>query len=154
MFLAADSRNRRSAVLVDIDGVLCDNTERLQKHLENGNWDHWFAEILEDRPNVGWVQLVNMLYHSGHRIVLLTARTEAVREQTKEWMDRHWVPYHDLVMRGQGEEWAGCKQNKLEGLKEQYNIVLAIDDDSHHCAMFEAAGIPTIRAHSDHPVRT
>ena len=74
-------------IFFDIDGVLTIETEGFGE------------EVYADRtPNKSAIPVVNRLYKMGHQIVLWTARFEEDREVTMNWLRKHGVKYHTLIM--------------------------------------------------------
>ena len=70
---------------VDIDGTLCVETNRW--------WEYDVAAPIQEA-----IHKVNALFGQGHKIIIHTARPEKDREVTEEWLDKHKVRYHRLVM--------------------------------------------------------
>lgn len=140
-------------VVIDIDGVLCDNSEALS-HFARMNpdalgnesheaWDKWYA-LLPDHPSSpGWVALCGAL-SLGQNVVLLTARPEALRKTTESWLDQEGVQYDRLVMWDPSTTaWSYCKEMFV--ISHRQEILLAVDDSEHHVLMYERYGIPCIR---------
>jgi hypothetical protein len=83
--------------LIDIDGTITDDVpneepERMQ-HVQP------FPDALE---------ILNKWYDEGHVITFFTSRTEAHREVTEAWLDKHGFKYHGLLMgkpRGGNYHW-------------------------------------------------
>ena len=71
----------------DIDGTLTVET--------NG-----FGNFIYSRrtPNLTMIDNVNKLYNKGHMIILWTSRFEEDRKVTEEWLKKHNIKYHKLVM--------------------------------------------------------
>ena len=72
---------------IDIDGVLCTNTE---------------GEYEDAKPYPEVIEKVNKLYDEGHRIILYTARGSTTgidwRQVTEKQMRKWGVRYHELVL--------------------------------------------------------
>lgn len=83
--------------LIDIDGTITDDVpneepERMETCLP-------FPDALET---------VNKWYDQGHQICFFTSRTEAHREVTQKWLDKHGFKYHSILMgkpRGGNYHW-------------------------------------------------
>lgn len=83
--------------LIDIDGTITDDVpneepERMETCLP-------FADALET---------VNKWYDQGHQICFFTSRTEAHREVTENWLNKHGFKYHSILMgkpRGGNYHW-------------------------------------------------
>jgi len=51
---------------------------------------------------------VNKWYDQGHMIYFFTSRTEALREITEQWLDKHGFKYHGIIFgkpRGGNYHW-------------------------------------------------
>ena len=72
-----------NSYLVDIDGILTNET---QGH-----------DFISRTPNNGNIACVNSLYQ-GNIITLYSSRLEEDREVTVEWMKKHGVKYHMLIL--------------------------------------------------------
>ncbi len=71
-------------IIIDLDGTIC-TEERM------------FSRALA-KPNAGSVENVNRLYEQGHTIIIYTARTWMEFEMTTDWLQKHGVKYHQLMM--------------------------------------------------------
>jgi 3-deoxy-D-manno-octulosonate 8-phosphate phosphatase KdsC-like HAD superfamily phosphatase len=142
--LLADDRNRRTLAIFDIDGVLISNSSEMRQYIEEmrigaygtHDWLGWHSE--GNHPShPGWVVMLNLLYHCGVTIALVTARMEHIYEHTISELLRHGVNY-DLLIMGRN------KAEVLFELRQEFNVVLAVDDDPAHIARYMAADLPAI----------
>jgi len=83
--------------LVDIDGTICDDipNEEPERMVT--------AKLYPDA-----LEILNKWYSEGHIITFFTSRTEAHREITESWLDKHGFKYHGLLMgkpRGGNYHW-------------------------------------------------
>ncbi len=69
---------------VDIDGTL---TVEKDGH-----------EYESRTPNHPIIKKINKLYEQGHMIILFSARWEADRKVTKDWLKKYGVKYHGLIL--------------------------------------------------------
>lgn len=154
--LKCDDRNKRDVVIFDIDGVLADNYARMEAYKANklAGGEGWLGTVWEDfdpnddPPHAGWVQLAKMLWRDGYYIILVTARQEVRREDTDTWMQAHGVEY-DLLIMWPGPDTIGYYEYKREAaaeLVQNFNVVLAVDDDPQHCRTYEELGVPALIA--------
>ncbi len=91
--LGEDVRN----FLIDIDGTICDDipNEEPERMVT--------AEMYPDA-----LEVCNKWYDEGHIITFFTSRTEAHREITEAWLEKHEFKYHGLLMgkpRGGNYHW-------------------------------------------------
>lgn len=92
-------------IIVDIDGTIADNTDRLHLIKENNppKWDEFFKACGSDKPIQNVIDIINTL-DEYYEIIYCTGRSEICRNETEEWLlDK--TPYcHDvLLMRKQGD---------------------------------------------------
>tara|TARA_R100000008_G_C3574127_1_gene164092 strand:+ start:1093 stop:1407 length:315 start_codon:yes stop_codon:yes gene_type:complete len=83
--------------LIDIDGTITDDVpneepERMETCL----------------PYEGSVDQINQWYDEGHTITFFTSRTDAHKEITETWLEKHGYKYHNLLLnkpRGGNYHW-------------------------------------------------
>ena len=154
--LQATDRNRRLAVIFDIDGVVCDNhQENLQyrRDLEERDID-WRDPLVWDefhspnfRSHAGWVRLTEILYRVGYQVVFLTARNQKHRADTQTWLQREGARYEYMIMWDPDSyDWHAFKRQVTEEIMQVSDVLLAVDDHPRHVAMYRELGIPTIQA--------
>jgi hypothetical protein len=83
--------------LIDIDGTVTDDVPNEEP--ERMKYVQPFPDALD---------ILNRWYDEGHIITFFTSRTEAHREVTEEWLNRHGFKYHGLLMnkpRGGNYHW-------------------------------------------------
>ncbi|MCX7743640.1 MAG: phosphoheptose isomerase [Flavobacteriales bacterium] len=83
--------------LIDIDGTICEDIPNEEP--ERMETAALFPDALET---------INRWYDEGHVITFFTSRTEAHREVTERWLNRHGFKYHGLLMgkpRGGNYHW-------------------------------------------------
>lgn len=146
-----------TAVIWDLDGVLCDNSQELHDYImENPNtvdtveyWQEWFDGIGFHEPSPHWTLLAQMLSDAGHQSIILTGRPVTTRLATLEWLDYHEVNYDHLCMSPGGNgNFHGSKESHLVELMKNFSIKLAFDDSEHWCDLYRRYGIPTIHVHT------
>lgn len=83
--------------LIDIDGTICDDIPNEEPERMGD------AALYPDA-----LEKINQWYDEGHIITFFTSRTEAHREITTYWLDKHGFKYHGLLMgkpRGGNYHW-------------------------------------------------
>lgn len=91
----------RKLIVVDIDGTLtnCDHRQHLA---QQRRWDDFYGKMSDDLPVEPIIEMVKSLYNQGYFVLLLTGRPEEHRGKTVNWLFKHNVPYHTLIMRPNG----------------------------------------------------
>lgn len=134
----------RKDIICDIDGTLCDISDRL--HLVKSNakkdWAAFFRNIPFDKPRMEIIEKVQELSKS-YNIVLVSGRPEDYKAQTIEWMKTYGVPYETLIMRKSGDFRADdiVKQEILDAYFDKSQIELVIDDRPRVIRMWQANGL-------------
>ena len=96
--------------LIDIDGTITDD-------VPNAEPDRMSVVL----PYEGAKETLNKWFDEGHVITFFTSRTEAVRDITEAWLDKHGFKYHGLLMgkpRGGNYHWVDnhiVKATRYEG---------------------------------------
>lgn len=124
--------NNPDAVMVDIDGTLA-------KMKDRGPFD--WARVGEDDPVERVIEIVNMYFLSGKRIVVMSGRDSVCRKETIAWLDKHEVPFDSLFMRAEND------MRKDSIVKHElfwahvapfYNVQLVLDDRLQVVEMWRA----------------
>ena len=130
-------------VIFDIDGTLADISERVH-HVRRKpkNWQAFNAGMAQDKAIQSMVKLCNMLYAAGIRIVLCSGRNERNRPETVEWLEKHGVNYHELLLRKDGDfrSDAVIKREVLQGM-DKSKILFVVEDRSRVVEMWRAEGL-------------
>lgn len=63
------------------------------------DWATYFSLCGSDEPNWPVIGILRLLWKDGYNIRILTGRSLSVRDVTEEWLLKHAVPYHTLIMR-------------------------------------------------------
>ena len=110
------------AVIVDIDGTLIRDNQRVEK----------VYEYIEDMDDTA--------------IFIITARNEAQRESTVRQLDDLDIDYDELFMKPEDNEETAQAYKKMvaERLLQTYNVILAIDNDSANRQAFRDLGITAL----------
>ena len=92
-------------IAVDIDGVLCEEMEN--------NWQYYHKCV----PIQHSIDLVNKLFSNGHIIVIYSARLNCDYIVTKDWLDKHNVRYHKLILgKFKADKYVDDRHDSLENL--------------------------------------
>ena len=134
--------------IIDLDGVVADVRHRLH-HLEvrPKEWDAFFAAARDDDAYPEGLAIVDTL-GQDHEIVFLTGRPARLRDATLEWLDRHGLGGHRLVMRSERDRRPASvvKLELLEDLARDRRIGVVVDDDPGVLDAARRAGYPVFVA--------
>jgi hypothetical protein len=138
-----------SAVIVDLDGTLCDISHR--RHLVEGDkkeWGKFFDGILQDKVN-GWCQLIiRGLISTGVDIVFVTGRPEKCRASTTQWLSYNGLGGFPVYMRQTNDFRKDdvAKQDIYEfKIRPFYNILFCIDDRQQVVDMWRKMGLTCLQ---------
>ena len=137
---------RNDTVVFDLDGTIADNMTYEKHHKgKKGKHPDFAKEALAVGVNEDIVEKMHKARDKGENIVILTARSAHYREETKQWLHKHGIPYDGLVMRPTGDSKQKDKSLKRELLEEdilpKFDVKKAYDDKKKNRKMFESLGI-------------
>ena len=92
-------------IIVDIDGTIANNTERLHLIKENNppKWDEFFKACGSDKPIQNVIDIINTL-DEYYEIIYCTGRSEICRKETQKWLLENTESCYDtLLMKKQGD---------------------------------------------------
>lgn len=139
------------AVIVDMDGTLA-NVSGMRHYVkgDHKNFDAFhksaclFAPVNEEVREYLWdVADPDFL---GFAILIVTARKRMWGDLTKQWLDKHRVPYDRIYMRANddGRRDYLVKKDILRRIRGQgYNVVMAVDDNPNVIRLWQEEGIHT-----------
>lgn len=85
--------------IFDLDGTLADDSHRWHHVTTSGDWDAYYAQCPADKPIMHIVEVAKALKSAGFSIVIVTGRSETVRQETEAWLVQHGILYTELIMR-------------------------------------------------------
>jgi predicted secreted acid phosphatase len=138
---------KKKAIIVDLDGTLCNNPHRLDFKAKSHK-DYWplYEHIPEDIPNEWCVELIRMIELWGTQIIFLTARPDWARNMTLSWLETYsgLAPFnYRLIM--MPNDWEGditdFKESIITEIFKKFEISFAIDDNMDIVKMYESHGI-------------
>jgi hypothetical protein len=71
-------------IIIDMDGTICTEERTHSRSMA--------------KPLANAVESVNGLYDEGHTIIIYSARTWMEYEMTVDWLSRHGIKYHQLML--------------------------------------------------------
>lgn len=85
-------------VVCDLDGGIA-NTKHRDYLLHKKDWERYNKACRDDAPVRSLIAVLNGLALQGYVVVLLSGRSNAVRDETVEWLMENGVSYHHLLLR-------------------------------------------------------
>lgn len=124
------------AVLVDVDGTVALMGDR-------GPFD--WSRVGVDTPNGPVISVVRALYAAGHRIVVMSGRSDECRTDTETWLSEHLgVPCSGPFMRAAGDfrKDAVVKRELFDThVRDTYDVVCVLDDRDQVVEAWRAMGL-------------
>lgn len=129
--------------IFDIDGVVltCPYWEDIEEFYQN----------VHSCTPVDWaVYLVNALHKQGIKIIFITARNVKVKGTTFMQLRDCFDFNFKLYMRGRYDLRIDheMKEEYLNEIEKEYDVVLAVDDNEENCNMYRRHGITTLRVYN------
>lgn len=124
--------SKKPAIIVDLDGTLCDVDHRV--HHVSGAKKDWiqFNELLvHDKLNHWCFELIEAMSARGYSIIFITGRSEGYRDLTEAWLKKHNVSFNLLFMRGvlDHREDADVKEDIYKLVVDKnYRVLFVVDD--------------------------
>jgi hypothetical protein len=128
--------------IFDIDGTLADLSHRL--HFITGekkDWAGFYADCEHDKPIPEVIEIARCLIDAGNTLVMITGRSDEIRYDTEDWLEKHGV-WGDVLMRKQGDHRDDCvvKSELLDTLPVD-KIAGVFEDRQQVVDMYRARGL-------------
>lgn len=137
--------SRQPAVLVDMDGTLCDVSSVIHLQSEPDGFTSFHEACRQCPPHPAVIEWCLDHHSRGHAILIVTSRDAWTRELTEQWLSEHLpVPISGLHMRPDGDFRSNThvKREIHSKLIGTYEIRAAIDDDPEILELWQEFGIP------------
>ena len=134
------------AVIFDIDGTLADSKHRLQ-YIEKKpkQWDKFYSEAINDKYIPAVYNKYKQYKKAGHKIIILTGRSEVSRTVTEEWLHKKEIQYDLLLLcpdKLTNTPQHKVKETMIETLLPFYKITVAYDDNQLMQEVYDKFSIP------------
>lgn len=131
--------DREKAIVVDMDGTLA--------HMVSRGPFEWHR-VGEDTLDEVVFELVKFYKSTGHTVLVTSARDGVCLEQTREWLERHGVPYDKLIMKPENDSRKDVivkMELYVKYIHQKYDVKVAIDDRSQVCKLWRALGLKCLQ---------
>ena len=140
---------KRDAILVDLDGTLCDITHRrhfVQTHPKN--WKAFSEAMVLDKPNSAVEFVFRALTYYIDKdtdIIIVSGRSDEYREKTEKWLMYNTFKYDALYMRKEGDyrDDSIVKGEIADEIEKTHNILFVFDDRPRVVRSWQKRGIWT-----------
>lgn len=137
--------SRRPAVIVDMDGTLCDVSTVVHLQAEPDGFNAFHQACVQCPPHRAVVDWCVDHHRQGHEILIVTGRDRWAHELTARWLSEHLpVVPAGVYMRSEGDFRSNIevKRQIHSRLSLKYDVRAAIDDDPEIVRLWQEAGIP------------
>ena len=137
--------DRQRAVIVDMDGTLCDVSAVVHLQAEPDGFTAFHHACAHCPPHRSVVEWCVAHHGRGNAILIITGRDDWSRELTEQWLSEHLpIPIAGLHMRGDGDfrSNVAIKREIHSQLAQMFDIRAAIDDDPEIVGLWQEVGIP------------
>lgn len=139
---------KKDTIVVDLDGTLAEISHRLHfiSDKKHANWDKFFKECMNDTPNEWCLNLVLAMKRAGYNIVIVSARSKLVLNETRAWLDKIGLPGIELNMVREINEYTPDPILKLKWLNQfdKSRILFVLDDRDRVCKMWVEQGLQVL----------
>lgn len=138
---------RKDTILVDLDGTISNAEHRV--HLVRSrppNWDLFFKKCVDDLPNVWCIELMKAMKAAGYNVVIVSARSDMVLEETKQWLSKYGLGDIELHMVRKGNDTTEDSLLKSKWLSQfgKDRVLFVVDDRDKVCKMWVREGLQVL----------
>lgn len=143
------TENKQKAIIIDLDGTLC-NTNHRQHFMQTNpkNWKSFYNALSLDEPNRWCSALIEGMISEGFAIIFVSGRPEDYREETIEWLKRHWFYSGPLFMRLPKDFRKDClvkEEIYRKNIEPFYDILFCVDDRQQVVDMWRELGLTCLQ---------
>lgn len=133
------------AILVDLDGTLADVEHRVH-HVQSDskNWKAFNDGMHSDSLNEWCADLIKAMRGEEYKIIFITGRSEAYRQMTLEYPEKHKIDFEHLYMRpskDRREDFEVKKEIYKTQIKDDYKVVFVVEDRASVVKMWRGIGL-------------
>jgi hydroxymethylpyrimidine pyrophosphatase-like HAD family hydrolase len=147
------------AIIVDLDGTLCDHTVRHQRALDKGydqvspwaaqHFEDYYRGLENDPPIRPILNIVKRFKHD-HKIIFITGRPIQYFEETMIWLANHgfFISKFKLFMRQEINGIHDTEMKKMiyqNQIKEKYDVRFVLEDRNSVVKMWRDLGLTCLQ---------
>jgi hypothetical protein len=137
---------KKPALLVDLDGTLCDIDHRLHlihksEDRPKKDWATFFRNMHMDAPHLWCVEIIRR-FATDHAIIFCTGRAAEYENPTRDWIDAHlpWLKDRYLLLMRADKDFRVDTEVKrdlyMEIVRPGYDVLFALDDRARIAKMW------------------
>ena len=124
---------RPQCVILDMDSTLSEPIGEA--------WE----DMVNHKPIQPILDLAITLHKHGYDLVVSTARPEANRPETEQWLQKYLPQYAALYMRNGEVKATAMKEDALADIDEVWDCAFAIDDSPFNSEVYNRNGVLCLR---------
>jgi predicted kinase len=139
-------------VIFDLDGTLADISHRVHfvRGTKKPDWESFFAACVDDLPHQHVIETFKAHLDAGHKVRVWSARSDVVRSQTEDWLDRHGIDPRFLQhMRAAGDNTPDATLKRHWLHQEYVKPDIVYDDRQRVVDMWRSEGVPCFQVVAD-----
>lgn len=147
MSQSAHGSVQKNRYIFDLDGTLA-LVDHRRPALQGArpDWHSFNKASLMDPPNEAVVRVARALFDCsvGYEVWITSGRSDAVALETRGWLSKHAVPFHQLLMRPATDSRADAALKREWAVQYDFaNTALAVFDDRNSVVeMWRELGVP------------
>lgn len=134
------------AIIIDLDGTLCDVEHRRHFVLEKPkNWIKFYAGLVNDTVNKPVAALYHMAKRSKYHVIFVSGRPAQYRKETEIWLKKHGFDFTLLLMRSfndKRDDTIVKEEIYDKYIAPYFKVVFTVDDRDRVVKMWRDKGIP------------
>jgi acid phosphatase class B len=133
----------KKAIIVDLDGTLCDITHR-KHYLDVEDWNSFNAAMDDDPINPWCKKIIELFSNAGFSIIYITGRPDTYKSNTLNWLRYNSCIIDALHMRPASdfrEDFVVKKEIYDTKIKNNYNVLFCVDDRKQVTDMWRSIGL-------------
>ena len=142
------NKNKKT-VIFDLDGTLALIDSRREISIgddDKMDWDTFFDPkmISLDDPNIPVIKMAQMFDKQDFYIIIMSGRSDVTKDATIDWLKKHNVPYHSLIMRDKKNHYlkdSTLKQIWLDSYVDKDDVFAVFDDRQQVVDMWRDNGL-------------
>ncbi|MBT7611376.1 MAG: hypothetical protein HN576_16570 [Bacteriovoracaceae bacterium] len=136
---------KQKAIIVDLDGTLC-NVDHRVHHVQKKekDWKLFNEGMAHDGIYLWCFELILSMKNSGYEIIFLTGRDNSYRDQTCTWLEKNKIQYDTLHMRevtDHREDHIIKNEIYKRVIEPQKNVLFVLDDRLSVVKMWREIGL-------------
>ena len=136
---------RKQTYVFDMDGTLAlvDHRRDLLAG-DRPDWHSFNKAALLDPPNEAVANVLWALFAAGYQIWIVSGRSDIAELETRGWLSKHAIPFHQLLMRSASDNRADdvLKQEWAMQYEFRDTVIAVFDDRNSVVRMWRELGIP------------